>query len=73
MKKKISGQVKYFDFEGGFWGIIADDDYLPLNFPEQIKYDNVKVECTIVVMDDVMTAQSWGLPCKIISFSTITP
>jgi len=72
MEKEIKGTVQKFDFEGGFWGIVADDDYYPINFPEQLKFNNAKVQCTIVILEDVMTIVSWGLPCRIVSFSTYT-
>lgn len=73
MAKRIKGVVKHFDLEGGFWGIVAEDDYLPLNMPEQLKTHNSKIECTIVIDDDVFTSFSWGTPCRVISFTTLNP
>lgn len=73
MARRIKGTVKHLEFEGGFWGIIGDDNYYPLNFPEQLKTDGAQIECTIEIMDDVMTSVSWGLPCRIHSFKTINP
>jgi len=69
--KKISGRVVYKDLEGGFWGIEADDNYLPIDFPEQLKYRGADVTCIVDADIDVMSFISWGIPCSVISFSTI--
>jgi hypothetical protein len=68
---RISGKVVYKDLEGGFWGIISDQDYLPINFPEQLKSNGSTVDCYILIDEDIMTMYSWGTPCHIVSFSTI--
>ncbi len=58
------------DLEGGFWGIVTDnEDYLPLEFPEQLKTVDMEVTCSIEVADE-MTMHNWGVPCYIVSFST---
>ncbi len=69
--KEISGVVVFKNFEGGFWGIEADDNYLPIVFPEQLKLDGAQLSCTVQIDDDAMSAISWGQPCTIISFSTL--
>jgi len=68
---RITGKVVYKDFEGGFWGIISDQEYLPINFPEQLKSIGSPIDCHIFIDDDIMTMYSWGTPCQIVSFSTI--
>ena len=66
--------MKYFSFEGGFWGIESDDNqYLPLNMPEQLKTKDAQVTCTINIDEEATTMVSWGQPCHIFSFSTLTP
>lgn len=64
--------VVYNDFEGGFWGLVSEsgEKYFPIHFPEQLKYPDKRTSCDLVELKDVMTTVSWGLPCKIISFST---
>lgn len=69
--KSITGIVVFKKNEGGFWGIEADDNYLPIDFPEQLKYDGATVSCIIQQDLDLMSFINWGEPCHIISFSTI--
>jgi len=71
MAKRIQGIVKYIDLEGGFWGIESDDNYLALNFPEQLKKNGASISCVVETDIDVMTMYNWGTVCKIISFSTL--
>jgi len=71
MTKRIQGIVKYIDLEGGFWGIEADDNFLAINFPEQLKSNGASISCVIDTDIDIMTMYSWGTVCKIISFSTL--
>jgi len=73
MAKRIIGVAKYFTIEMGFWGIeTASEKYYPINMPEQLKSDNGQVTCSIEVLEDIMTTVSWGIPCKVISFLTIS-
>ena len=69
--KEITGRIVYKSFEGGFWGIESSDNYYILNFPEQLKHDNAMVTCVIDIDDDIMSFISWGIPCIIVSFSTL--
>ncbi len=71
--KEIKATTVYINLEGGFWGLKSDNDYLPLNFPEQLKTDGVQTTCVIEVLADVQTAFNWGIPCRIISFQTLNP
>ena len=65
---KITGVVKYLELEGGFFGIESTEgNYLPINLPEQLKYKDTEVVCSIEILD-IMTMYSWGTPCKITSF-----
>ncbi|MBT8229590.1 MAG: hypothetical protein KJO50_04975 [Bacteroidia bacterium] len=74
MRKEIRGTAKYFNLEGGFWGIVGDDNnnYQPIQMPEQLKTQGRKLECTIEILQDVFTIAMWGTPCKVISFCTLT-
>ena len=70
MAKKIKGTLKFIDLEGGFWGIVTPQgNYAPLELPEQLKKNGQALSCTVEEVD-VMTAHNWGIPCKIISFTT---
>lgn len=41
----ITGVVKYFDIEGGFYGIISDEgkNYFPINLSSEYKVDGLKI------------------------------
>lgn len=67
----FSGQIQYFDLEGGFYGIVTDEGehYLPLNLADEFKQDGLTVLGTGIVDTDVMTIQMWGQPFQIITIS----
>ncbi len=67
-----TGTVTYFDFEGGFFGIVTIDQehYLPMNLPSEFERDGIKVSFTAVADPDVMTIQMWGTPIRVLSIST---
>jgi len=69
--KRIKGEIVYIDLEGGFWGIqTAEANYFPLHMHEQLKTKGKTISCTVEVNHDIMTMQNWGIPCKIITFTT---
>jgi len=72
-KFKITGHVKYLDFEGGFWGIVGDDgkEYRPVSMPNQLKHDGEAVEVTVRPVEEGMSMHMWGEPVKVIAFHTI--
>lgn len=74
-KKEITGKVVYQNLEGGFWGIIdsSGNQYLPVNMPEQLKYEDINVSVVIRPVEDGAGAAMWGRPVYIDSFSTVTP
>lgn len=69
---KIKGKVTYLAFEGGAYGIIADNgkQYLPLNMPNQLKRDGAEASC-VIEPADAETMIMWGEPVTIISFETL--
>lgn len=73
MSKRISGKVVYQNFSGGFWGIVSDSgkEYRPVNFPNQLKKEGVRVDIVIKKMKDEVSLFMWGEPVKIVSFSTL--
>jgi len=74
MAQQIKGKAVYINLEGGFWGIETDSSkFYPLQMPEQLKIANAAVQCTIKLREDIASIYSWGVPCEIISFSTINP
>ncbi len=77
-----SGTIVYNDFEGGFYGILADvgqyyDDHLinrynPTNLPEEFKEIGKRVTFTAVLRTDLYSIEMWGPPIDIISISNET-
>ena len=57
------GTVRYFNLEGGFWGIIADDgsQILPQNLPQEYRKDGLRLSFKAQEVKDMMTIQQWGI------------
>jgi hypothetical protein len=57
-----TGTVKYFSFEGGFFGIAGDDgvNYDPINLGETYKKDNLKIKFKGKIRTDMMSTRNWG-------------
>ncbi len=73
-RKRITGKVVYKNLESGFWGIEDEkgNEYLPVNFPEQLKLEGAAVHLTIQEIE-AETLFMWGIPVKILSFHTLNP
>ena len=71
MKKSVKGTMKYQDLEMGFWSIIGNngEKLRPINTPEQLKNEGMKVECTYR-LSDAMSIAMWGEAIEIIGFTT---
>ena len=67
-EKKTTGVVKYFDIEGGFYGIIGDDgkNYLPINLSSEFKVEGLKIKFTYKEIKDSVNIHMWGTPIEII-------
>lgn len=61
------GTVKYFSFEGGFYGIVTSDNgkLLPLNLAQAYQEDNLSISFQGNVLEGVMTIHQWGTPFEI--------
>ncbi|MFV7771577.1 hypothetical protein [Shewanella marisflavi] len=57
------GTVRYFNLEGGFWGIIADDgrQILPQNLAQEFRKDGLRLSFKAQEVKDMMTIQQWGV------------
>lgn len=68
---EASGTVSYMQLEGGFYGIIAEDDsrYDPMNLPEEFQNDGMNVEFVAYPRNDVMSFHMWG---QIVELRSIT-
>jgi len=57
-----TGTIRHIDLEGGFYGIIGDDQnlYDPINLPEAYKQDNLRVEFKARVSPNQNSIHQWG-------------
>jgi len=56
-----TGTMKYLDFEGGFYGIVADDGqhYDPINLPSEFEEDGLRVSFRGKIRDDLASIHMW--------------
>lgn len=68
-----TGTVQYIELEGGFYGIVADDStrYLPRALEDAFREDGMRVRFRVEVREDVMTAQMWGQPVRILEMAAL--
>ncbi len=59
---QATGTIRYIDLEGGFYGIVGDDQehYDPLNLPEAYQKDNMSVKFTARMAPDQASFHMWG-------------
>lgn len=58
----ITGTITYQDFEGGFWGILGDDDrqYLPIEgIPESLQQEGLRIAAEVEPAA-VLSFRMWG-------------
>jgi len=69
-----TGEIKYLDFEGGFYGIVSNDGehYNPINLPSEYNEDGLQVNFKFIVLENQINYHMWGTPIKIIEISAIT-
>jgi hypothetical protein len=58
----ITGVVKYFDIEGGFYGIISDEgkNYFPINLSSEYKVDGLKIRFNYKEVKDYVNIYIYG-------------
>ncbi|WP_286264281.1 hypothetical protein [Thalassotalea atypica] len=61
------GEVRFFNLEGGFYGLIADngDKLLPMNLNKKYKQHGAIIQFQGHYIKDMMTIQQWGQVYKI--------
>ncbi|MEA1985879.1 MAG: hypothetical protein U9N76_00135 [Candidatus Marinimicrobia bacterium] len=59
---KTHGTVTYLSFEGGFYGIITEDDrHLdPINLEDNLKIDGQKIKFNYIERTDLVSFHMWG-------------
>lgn len=68
----FSGRVVYKNFEGGFWGIISDDDqrYDPLVLPEQFQIEGLRIAGK-VRRRNVAHFHMWGTIVELVELKAV--
>jgi inhibitor of cysteine peptidase len=56
------GTIVYQEFEGGFFGIITDNDYKynPFNLPVNFKRDGLRIRFEGKLKTDLVSIHMWG-------------
>ena len=67
------GTIQFFDLEGGFYGLVADDGarYDPLNLDEAFQQDGLRVRFRARLRTGVMTIRQWGKPVEILEMARL--
>ena len=62
-----SGTVKYISLEGGFYGIVTDDNESldPINLPKEFQVDGKKISFMYKVRNDLASFHMWGVLIEI--------
>ncbi len=70
---QIEGIVRYFQLEGGFYGIIGDDGekYKPMNLEPQFEVDGLKVKVRARMVKGVAGIHMWGKPVEVLEIEKI--
>ena len=68
-----AGTVHYLDFEGGFYGIVADDGsrYDPGRLEEEFQEDGLRVRFEIKILTGVMSTRMWGSPVELVALARL--
>ena len=64
----ITGTVRHFSEEGGFYGIEGDDgeQYKPLNLSEGFQREGMKVKVMARLVQGKLLTHGWGTPIEIL-------
>ena len=67
------GIIKFNNFEGGFYGIIGDDEkyYDPINLPPEFEEDELRVEYVLRILNDQVSIHQWGVVVEIIEIEKL--
>ena len=68
-----TGTVTYIDLEGGFYGIIGDnqENYDPINLPDEFQQEGLRVRFTAKYRDDLASIHMWGRIIEILQIEAI--
>lgn len=68
-----TGTIRFLEFEGGFYGIIADDStrYDPGRLDTAFQEDGLRVRFELTPREDMMTTRQWGTAADLHSIERI--
>lgn len=68
------GYIVYNDFEGGFYGLVADDGqrYNLTNLGEDFKQDSLRVRFRLVRLTDMVSTRMWGQNAEVLDMLPVT-
>jgi len=68
-----TGEIQHIDLEGGFYGIVSDDDehYDPINLPDDFKEDGLLVSFKLAVLENQVSYHMWGEVVRIINIEKL--
>ena len=68
-----TGKVHYLNFEGGFYGIVTDQNekLLPMNLPKAYRIEGTVLALKGEFMTDMLTTQQWGKLFKISDYKVL--
>jgi hypothetical protein len=72
---QFRGEIVYLAFEGGFWGIVAEDGrrYQPGGLPGEFRQPGLKVKVTAKPLRDRVTFRMWGTPIELVHIERAEP
>jgi hypothetical protein len=68
-----TGTIHYVDLEGGFYGLTAETGarYYPLDLPDGMMRDGLRVRFRVRIQPDVMTITMWGTPVEVLEITAL--
>ncbi len=68
-----TGTVKFVNLEGGFYGIIGDDNqsYDPINLSREFQVDDLRVYFRAKIRNDIVSVHMWGTLVEILEIEEI--
>jgi len=69
----ITGTVRYLDFEGGFYGLVADNGerYDPVNLLKEYKKDGLRVKFQVKEKKGMVGIHMWGKIVEVVKIETL--
>ena len=72
-EQMVIGTVRYLDFEGGFYGLVADngEKYDPVNLPKEYKQDGLRVKFQVREKKGMVGFRMWGKIAEVVKIEKL--